>query len=127
LEIPDFKDWTELKIKRRVRCFLDGRPFFELRSYIKYESINKILSGVSAFFYEKEIIKIWTASISSDKGNKKIIALLLEDGKWAVSLPIYDDRDSFKVFDISRDLKNFYIKIKILTESGWKRRMLKAE
>ena len=126
MEIPDFKDWTELKKERRVRYF-NNRPFSEFRSYIKYEPIDKIFVGSSISFNGKEILKIWTASFPPGKGIQKLIALLLEDGKWAVSLPIYEDRDSSNVFDIQKDLKSLCIKISILTESGWKIRIIKVE
>ena len=124
-EIPDFKDWTELKKERQVRYF-DNRPFSELRCYVKYESIDKIFLGTCISFKGKEVLKIWTTYFP-EKGNQKLIALLLEDGKWAVSLPTYENSNGSNVFDIQGDPKSRCMKISILTESGWKSRTIIVE
>lgn len=125
-EIPDFKDWTELTQERQVR-HIGNRPFSELRSYIKYESIDKIFSGTSILFYGKEVLKLWTASFPSGEGIYKLVALSLEDGSWVESLPIYEGQDSSKVFDICRYPKSLCIKISVLTVSGWKIREIKVK
>ncbi|MEK7478490.1 MAG: hypothetical protein AAB626_01020 [Patescibacteria group bacterium] len=124
-EIPDFKDWTELKKERLTRYF-DNRPFSEHRSYIRYEPIDKIFSGTCISFKGKEVLKVWTVP-SPGEENRKLIALFLEDEKWAVSLPMYNNYDSSKIFDIQEDSKNHCMKISILTESGWKSRTIKVE
>lgn len=125
-EIPDFKDWTELKEKKRVNYFND-KLFSEFRSYIKYEPIDKIFSGICIYFKGKEVLKIWVVLSSPGKETQKLAALLLEDGNWAVSLPIYNNHDGYNIFNIQGDVKSRRMKISILTESGWKSRTIIVE
>ncbi|MHB9019740.1 MAG: hypothetical protein ACYC3G_02610 [Minisyncoccota bacterium] len=125
-EMPDFKDWHELKEKRKEIFLPNGKSFLKLVSYVKCESPDKIFEGISASFFGKEIFKVW---IGPDRlGNdKKLIALLLEDGSWAMSLPIRKDQDASKFFFIEDNSRDLIIKINILTESGWKVRVMTIE
>lgn len=125
--IPDFKDWHELKDKTEKILLPGGKSFFKLLFYIKYESVDKVFEGIRAFLYDKEIFKAWTGPDSSGKKNQKIMALLLEDGSWVTSLPIYKGQDAYNYFNMTEDFENHIFKINILTESGWKSRALKVK
>lgn len=125
-EIPDFKDWHELKeLSKEVH--LSGKCFFRLNYYVKYEPPDKFLEGSSALFSGKEVFKIWINPDPSDKGVRGSIALLLEDGNWVVSLPFRKEADAYEFFNMTKDSKSSLIKINILTESGWKSRVIKVE
>ena len=126
-EIPNFdEDWTELKKDGQV-SFLDDKLFAELRSYVKYEPPDKFFAGTSILFYGEEVIKIWTIAIIPGVGAQEVMALCLEDGEWVISLPVNKGQDSSKIFTLDGSPDSPFIKISVLTASGWKIRTIKTE
>ena len=124
--IPDFKDWTEIKKNGRVSFFGD-KLFAELRSYVKYEPPDKLFAGTSILFYGKETIKVWTIALLPGIEAREVMALCLEDGEWVMSLPINKDQDNSKILILDGSPDSPYMKISILTASGWKSRTIMNE
>ena len=125
-EIPDFKDWHEIKKNGKEIRFPSGKSFLKLSSYVKCESMNEMYEGIGASFFGKETFKVWIGPNSS--GIKtKLIAVKLNDGEWVVSIPIYEGDDIEKFFLIEEDNENLEIKINLNTKDGWKVRTIKIE
>lgn len=125
-EIPDFKDWHEIKKNGKEIRFPSGKIFLKLSSYVKCESATKMYEGMGASFFGKETFKVWIGPDASGV-NTKLIAVKLDDGKWDISIPIHEGDDVKKFFTIDEDDENLIIKINLLTKSGWKTRTLKIE
>ena len=124
--IPDFsKDWTELEGDGEEIFLSDGESLFKSKYYVRFEPINSIFDGLCIFFYGKETVKVWTESDPSGKGYRKLVAMLLENGEWVLSVPIYKDTDFSKLFYYEENVKDSSFKIYLLTGSGWKSRVLK--
>jgi hypothetical protein len=126
-EIPDFREWHKLEDRSREIFLPSGKSFIRLDYYVKYEPVDKVFNGVNASFYGKEIFKVWTSIDPLKKATQKKIALLLEDGHWQISLPFHETDDDTKFFYVEEDVPNLLIRINILTESGWKNRVIRVE
>ena len=58
-EIPDFKDWHEIKENGKEIRFPSGKSFLKLSSYVKCESKNEMYEGIGASIIGKETYKVW--------------------------------------------------------------------
>ena len=121
-EITDFKDWYELKDRKKEFFFLNGESFCE-SIYVKNCYVKK---GMSVFVCGKEVFRAWTGKDSSGK-KQNLLALLLEDGSWAVSVPFYEEKEISALFNMTEDFQNQSIKISVLTNAGWKSRIVKIK
>jgi len=125
-EVPDFKGWCELS--RRKEIFLPtGESFIRLIYYIKFKPVEKVFIGMRAFLYGKETYRVWKKPDPSGERKQNFIALLLEDGNWAVSLPFYTKQEVPTLFNVFDDLQNRSVRVSILTSTGWKSRIVKVE
>ena len=77
--------------------------------------------------YEKEVLKVWACHDPIAGVDQDLIALLLDNGKWVISLPVYEDQDVSEFFRIYEDLENLSVRINILTENGWVCREIKVK
>lgn len=125
-EIPDFKDWHEIKENRQEISFPSGKSFLKLSSYVKCESMTKMYEGIGASFFGKETFKVWIGPDSSGI-ETKLIAVKLNNEEWVVSIPIHEGDDIEKFFLIEEDAENLVIKINLNTKDGWKLRIIKIE
>ena len=125
--IPNFKDWHELKDKKREVFLPNGKSFFRFNYYVKFEPVEKIFEGMNAFLYGKEIYRIWKNPGPPGEKKQNLLALFLEDGSWAVSVPFYEEREISTFLNMTEDFQNQSIMISVLTNAGWKSRIVKIK
>jgi len=131
MEIPDFASWLELGGQKQILKLADGTECLEIRTYRKKVGSEKQwLTGISFRFFGKEVMKSWNSYENNQ--NTCYLALELENGTWAISIPWRYGEDVS-----GRNIRynsQYYrvgsrtcVRIVISTPDGWKKRTVFSE